>query len=100
MTKIRQKCDCVTKPQKVASLDTLAQLDHFTENQAYKTLKKRAISKYYTNEILYPLIDLKNECEDSYWNTYHCVKTLHQDTEGKVTSKYCKNRWCIVCNRI
>ena len=100
MTKIRQKCDCVTKPQKVASLDTLAQLDHFTENQAYKTLKKRAISKYYTNEILYPLIDLKNEREDSYWNTYHCVKTLHQDTEGKVTSKYCKNRWCIVCNRI
>lgn len=104
MTKIREKCNCVTHTKNegflTPSLDTLAQLDHFTENQAYKTLKKRSLAKYYTNEILYPLIDLKNEREDSYWNTYHCVKTMLQDTEGKVTAKYCKNRWCIVCNRI
>ena len=81
MTKIRQKCDCVTMPQNVASLDTLAQLDHFPQNQSYKTLKKRAISKYYTNEILYPLIDLKNDREDSYWNTYHCVTRYSASSE-------------------
>lgn len=103
MTKIRQNCKCVTSENKgnsPPSLDTLAQLDHFTENQAYKTLKKRSISKYYTNEILYPLIDLKNANEQKYWNTFHCVNTLVQDTDGKITAKYCKNRWCIVCNRI
>ena len=81
-------------------LDTLAQLDHSAQKRAYATLKKRAIAKYYTNEILYPLIDLKNEREDMYWDTFHCVKTLTQDTDGKITSRYCKNRWCIVCNRI
>ena len=100
MTNLRQNLQTVTHPKKGCSLDTLAQLDHFAQNRAYDTLKKRAISKYYTNEILYPLIDLKNEREDMYWNTYHCVKTLAQDTNGKVTSKYCKNRWCVVCNRI
>ena len=70
MTNLRQNLQTVTHPKKGCSLDTLAQLDHFAQNRAYDTLKKRAISKYYTNEILYPLIDLKNEREDMYWNTY------------------------------
>lgn len=107
MSKIRDNSQSVTSETRCVCtprLDTLAQLDHFPKDtqskKAYATLQKRAVSKYYTNEILYPLIDLKNEREDMYWDTYHCVKTLAQDTEGKVTSKYCKNRWCIVCNRI
>lgn len=85
-------------------LDTLAQLDIFSENgddaKAYETLQKRAFAKYYTMKLLYPLIDLKNEREKSYWNTFHCVNVLTQNEEGKITSKYCKNRWCIVCNKI
>lgn len=85
-------------------LDTLAQLDNeFTKtskSDAYLTLQKRAFSKYYTRKILMPLIDLKNERNTLYWNTYHCCNTLEQDSEGKIISKYCKNRWCIVCNRI
>ena len=35
----------------------------------------------------------------SYWNTFYCNNTiLLQD--GKVHSKHCKNRWCLVCTRI
>ena len=99
-TKIRENNkQCCTLSNGIY-LDTLAQVEHHSCKKAYHTLKKRALAKKYTNEILYPLIDLKNEREQSYWNTYHCVRTLLQDTHGKVTSSYCKNRWCIVCNRI
>ena len=100
MSNIRQNSHCVTPNNLGGSLDTLAQLDHNTPNRAIQTLQKRAVSKYFTNEILYPLIDLKNTRQQSYWNTYHCVKTLHQTPDGKCIAKYCKNRWCIVCNRI
>lgn len=111
MTKIREFSEFVTdidknvyeipieKPCKHCdsgvTLDTLAQLDR-TKN----TLQKRALAKYYTNEILFPLIDLKSDRLKSYWNTYHCVRQLNQNTEGKITAKYCKCKWCIVCNRI
>jgi hypothetical protein len=34
-----------------------------------------------------------------YWSSYHCALSVVQ--EGKeFTSKYCNNRWCVVCNRI
>ena len=87
-------------PLKLPPLDTLAQLDHGCIANNHETLTRRAIAKYYTNSIIMPLIDLKNEFEQSYWNSYHCVSLLQIDQDGKVTSKYCKNRWCIVCNRI
>ena len=100
MANIRQnRTQCCTMSN-ANVLDTLAQLDKNGQTDAYRTLKKRALAKYFTNEILYPLIDLKNEREQSYWNTYHCVRTMLQDTQGKVTTSYCKNRWCMVCNRI
>ena len=67
MTNIRTNCDCVTHQIGVKlhpPLDTLALLDQNTSNntnaKAYETLQKRAFSKYYTNEILMPLIDLKH----------------------------------------
>jgi plasmid rolling circle replication initiator protein Rep len=84
-------------------LDTLAQDDQmlkFGGDEGLLKLKKRSLSKFYANEIIYPLIDLKNEREKAYWNTFHCVNVLKQDENGKVTSRYCKNRWCIVCNKI
>jgi len=107
MANIRQNNICVTpkkQHQKKGGLDTLAQLDNETPKTTvvspYETLQKRAFSKYYTRKILMPLIDLKNGREKQYWNTFHCCNTLEQNSEGKIISKYCKNRWCIVCNRI
>ena len=107
MANIRQNCNCVTQDKRVKKhppLDNIAQLDNGgaknTNADAYLNLQKRAFSKYYTRKILMPLINLKNGRNPSYWRTYHCCNTLEQDSEGKIISKYCKNRWCIVCNRI
>ncbi len=63
--------------------------------------KKRAKAKFITNGFIIDLASLKSPLEQSYWNTFHCVETLLYDQEnGKMTGKYCKNRWCLVCNRI
>jgi hypothetical protein len=84
-------------------LDTLAQLgtDHPEKNRqkSPNPYYKRAVAKYITNEILFPLIDLNSPLKDSYWRTWHCVSVLLQDGK-KITGKYCNNRWCIVCDRI
>ena len=98
------------EPKKKVSLDTLAQLDHLDEKTTFQkdhNLKKRAQSKWITNQILYPLIDLKSELYSSYWDTYHCCKELTTSRVGvsknevQVKAKYyCKKRWCVVCNRI
>ena len=36
----------------------------------------------------------------SYWNMYHCNREMYKDSNGKVTTRYCKNRLCPVCNSI
>jgi hypothetical protein len=111
MTNIRQNDRIVSSStstilgvKKTPPLDTLAQGDHATSKKtnakAYDTLQKRAFSKFYTNKILMPLINLKSPMEKKYRSTFFCCKTLEQDSEGKIISKYCKNRWCITCNRI
>lgn len=92
------------------NLDTLAQLVTFSDNQLNPnelqekskdqlTLQKRARAKAFTNSYLFDLIDLKSPLNKSYWNTYHCTKTILQD-DSKITGKYCNNRWCLICNRI
>lgn len=84
-------------------LDTLAQpgtsLSDTEKQKPANPYYKRAIAKYITNEIIFPLVDLKSPLEKSYWNTFYCVKTLLQEGK-KLTGKYCNNRWCLVCNRI
>jgi len=69
------------------------------EKSEKNTLKKRAIAKYKTVEIILPLIDLQSDLKKAYWSTFHCCNVLLQDG-NKITGKYCNNRWCIVCNRI
>lgn len=80
-------------------LDTLAQLRTDSKKKGKNTLKRRAVAKYLTNEIIYGLIDQDSSLKQSYWNSYHCSNILLQDGQ-KITGKYCNNRWCIVCNRI
>jgi len=100
------------------SLDTLAQLgktaligdgkdvflSHKDKKQEEKptgksTLIKRARAKYLTQHIVRSLANLNSDLQKAYWNTYHCASILEQH-ETKITAKYCKNRFCIVCNRI
>lgn len=52
-----------------------------------------------TRSISIHLANLESPLKKSYWNTYYCANTLTQ-AGGKITTNYCKNRWCLVCNRI
>jgi len=100
---------------RAGSLDTLAQLRKpsfdTTSDEDFSlsknthagdqtTLQKRARAKYLTNGIVTQLANLEDSpLHKSYWNTYHCASILERSGE-KVTAQYCKNRWCLVCNRI
>lgn len=98
-TKIH-KSEPTTKPtSNSGSLDTLGQVPHGLTKTSQSALKKRAIYKHITNEIIFPLIDLKSPLRDAYWNTFHCSTAITQN-EGKLTSSYCDSRWCLVCERI
>lgn len=79
-------------------------VNDFTLNDSTKAndrakLYKRARAKYFTNSIAIGLANLDSPLKKRYWNTYHCCDAL-EARNGKVTGKYCKNRWCMICNRI
>lgn len=91
-------------------LDTLAQLWKDAEFEQFNAITevgdngrlfRRARAKYFTVSMILKLIDCNSPLKKSYWNTYHCVRELTKNHKtNTVTGKYCKNRWCIVCNRI
>ena len=64
-----------------------------------QTLWNRAKAKYFTFSLILPLMRLNSSLFKSYRNTFYCTHNLSK-IGNKVTSKYCKNRWCLVCNRI
>ena len=95
------------------SLDTLAQLgtnDDFdvisnTHCTDKKTLLKRAKRKFASHALSVGLAGAAERNTDSiliksYWNSYHCAAVLQKAKSGKITGKYCKCRWCLVCNAI
>jgi hypothetical protein len=96
----------ILKDHRRSRLDTLAQLRKVPESAPEKeskqvsTLAKRARAKLITNTLVLRLVDVKDSpLNKGYWNTFHCSTTLEQ--RGKtIKTKYCKNRWCMVCNRI
>ncbi len=62
-------------------------------------LKKRARAKYFTHGYIFKLINLHTSMEKSYFSTVSCASILQQE-DRKITSKYCNQRFCTVCNRI
>lgn len=101
-----------TKGSEILTFDapavhTLAQLRQYEPKPLISTvtkgdknnLKKRARSKYFTNHLVYKLVNQKSSLQKSYWNTWHCTNLIQQEGQ-KLTAKYCNNRWCQVCNRI
>jgi hypothetical protein len=78
------------------TLDTLAQLGTDTK----KSLRNRAKSKFFSDALSVKLGSISDTVlNKSYWNTYYCNKILEQQN-GRITARYCNNRWCTVCNRI
>lgn len=95
-----------------ASLDTLAQhqtdlrddpsfdLISCVKSDDKTNLQKRARSKYFSSAVALRLVDVDSPLKKQYWNTFHCASTIEVKNGKAVSSKYCKNRWCLVCNRI
>lgn len=89
------------------SLDKLAQLRNSNQSVSKQgekntpvSLCKRARAKYFTNSYVIPLSMQKSPLQKSYNNTiFGCSNEIHQEG-NKLTTHYCNNRWCIVCNRI
>ena len=102
---------------KSASLDTLVQvgtkcpsdeemrLIPCTHESDKIALKKRAKRKHLSAPLSLRLVDASKNNPDSnlkksYFNTYHCCRTIAIRDDGSVRANYCKNRWCLVCNSI
>jgi hypothetical protein len=69
------------------------------------SLLKRARAKYFTRGYLIALIRAAERCNKSemskaYWNSWYCANELTEFSSGKISSKYCKNKFCLVCARI
>lgn len=86
----------------VIPLDTLAQ--PHTKNKeeggiSLNNYRKRARAKYISRALVLEMVKLDSPLKKSYWNTWHCSNVILQDGQT-LTTKYCNNRWCTVCNRI
>jgi len=67
-------------------------------------IQKRARRKFLTYPFIYAMLKLDSPMKKSYWNTWHCCREVYSNEEsaktGRYLSKYCKNRWCLVCASI
>lgn len=97
MTKIREN----TKKSSTI-LDKLAQLQptlNINELQGREKLKKKARAKYFTNALVARLLPIDSNLHKSYLNSYYC-NSVYEQKGNTLTTTYCNNRWCMVCNRI
>jgi hypothetical protein len=60
-------------------------------------MRKRARSKWITADLLRELDELDSPVP--YHHAFECSKMVEQH-DGHLTTRYCKSRWCIICNRI
>lgn len=99
----QKKASCANER---SALDTLAQLaskgSEVPEGKDLKRVfRKRAWAKSFSNMLAFTLV---SQVPDSplikqYRNTLYCSSLLIQE-DTKITSKYCGQRWCGVCNGI
>lgn len=62
-------------------------------------LFKKAKAKHFTHTFVNALTEIDSPLNEGYKRTLDCASQLIQNND-KLTGKYCKNRWCIICNRI
>lgn len=75
-----------------------------TDLSKKEALKGRAKRKTITQIMMLNLITIAQEngepeLEKSYWNTYYCQQNIIT-ADGRLYGKYCKNRFCTLCNSI
>lgn len=68
---------------------------------ATKVLQKRQWAKFFSLDFIMKLRNANPDSplRQSYLNTYYCTHNVRVE-DSKLKSQYCKNRWCLVCNRI
>jgi hypothetical protein len=107
MTKVEINTESKSPPKSGAKLDTLGQPRKGLLSKGCDCdtpLQKRALKKVITKALVIGngngLVDVEgSELNKGYWSTYHCSNVMLQDGK-KVSSSYCKRRWCLVCNNI
>jgi len=68
-------------------------------NASRAVFRKRAKAKFVQQKLLRALIKLGSPLAKRYDNTIFCSTVLEQDG-NKLRSRFCKARWCNVCNRV
>jgi len=68
-------------------------------NASRAVFRKRAKAKFVQQKLLRALIKLGSPLAKRYDNTLFCSTVLEQDG-NKLRSRFCKARWCNVCNRV
>ena len=90
------------------SLDKLVRLDQREPHggkgvliESMETLANRANAKFISMQVAIALVKANPDSilSNSYQNSTGCSSAIHLDN-GESHTKYCKNRWCMVCNRI
>lgn len=69
------------------------------EDKNKQILLKKARKKYFSYRLAYNLYALNSSLQKSYKNTLYCASILIQQN-GQISTTYCKNRWCLLCNSI
>jgi hypothetical protein len=77
----------------------LEQLRKSSNTTTIESLKRRAKAKYAQNNLMRIMAKLQSPYAEKYDDTRNCSSVLIQ-TGNKITSRYCKHRWCRICNRI
>lgn len=72
------------------------------DNTPKGVLKRKMYTKYVSKGIALSLMHYNSESKlfKSYKNTSYCSEVMIVHNDKKTTSTYCKNRWCLTCNRI
>jgi hypothetical protein len=77
----------------------LEQLRNSTSKTTLANYQKRAKAKYVQQPFIKALIKLDSNYKSKYESTENCSSVMIQ-TGNTITSRYCKHRWCRICNRI
>jgi len=73
----------------------------FNSETNAKTLKNRANAKFLTMELIQAVIEIRNaKMVDKHFARALGCATFIKITDQGITSRFCENRFCLVCNRI
>lgn len=92
-------------PAQGGSLDTLAKSTHPPSPEAdqadesRETMTRRANSKWLTHRLVDRMEEEVSDSPVPYGKARACCNVVQQE-DGELRCTYCKQRWCVVCQRI